>query len=90
MKIEELENAPQWLLDAKTEDADVEILSGVVYWYDSSWKNGNYHGGTWYGGIWRRGFWHRGIWKDGTWYGGRWKKGHKTKLVQSDTSPVNN
>ena len=90
MRIEELENAPQWLLDAYTEDADAEILSGVVYWYDGSWKNGNWHAGTWYGGIWRRGFWHRGIWKDGTWYGGRWKKGHKNKLVKSDTQPLNN
>ena len=89
MKIEELENAPQWLLDAYTENADVEILSGVVYWYDGSWKNGNWHGGTWHGGTWRRGFWHRGIWKDGTWFGRKWEKGHKTKLVQSDASLTN-
>ena len=84
MKIEELENPPQWLLDAYTEDADVEIIDGVVYWYDGIWKNG-----IWNDGVWKDGTWQKGIWKDGTWYGGRWKKGHKTKLVQSD-APLTN
>ena len=65
MKIKELENPPQWLLDADTQDADVNIIEGAVHWY-------------------------RGDWHGGTWYGGRWKKGHKNKLVKSDTQPLNN
>lgn len=43
MKISELKDAPQWLLDARTEYADVEIINGVVHWYD----------GVWFGGEWR-------------------------------------
>jgi len=105
MRIEELENPPQWLLDAYTEDADVEIIDGIVHWYGGFWEYGVWQGGTWYDGYWRNGIWHDGVWfggiwhsgtwKDGTWHrgiwhGGKWINGYKTKLVQSDTSPVNN
>ena len=50
MKIKELENPPQWLLDANTAFADVEIIDGIVHWN---------------GGVWRDGIWHNGVWKDG-------------------------
>ncbi len=48
MKISEWPNAPQWLRDARTENADVEISeSGYV-----TWRGGTWHGGDWWGGDW--------------------------------------
>ena len=70
MKIEELENAPQWLLDAETENADVEIIYGRVNWYGGDWRGGHWHGYTWHGGEWRGGTWHNGVWHGGEWMDG--------------------
>ena len=65
MKISECKNAPQWLIDAKTENANVEIDdSGYVTWY----------GGTWCGGTWCGGTWCDGTWRGGTWRGESLKK----------------
>ena len=75
MKIEELENAPQWLLDAETHYADVDIVNGIVHWY---------------GGVWEDGVWQDGIWENGVWQGGDWEGGYRNKLVPSDTPPHNN
>ena len=55
MRIEELANAPQWLLDAKTVDANVEIVCGVVVWMGGTWQGGTWEGGTWEGGTWQGG-----------------------------------
>ena len=50
---------PQWLKDAVTENADVEITKfGTVIW----------RGGVWLGGVWRG-----GEWRDGVWLGGEWR-----------------
>ena len=43
MKISELKNAPKWLIEANTENADVEMDDGIVVW----------RGGDWRGGVWR-------------------------------------
>ena len=59
MRIAELENAPEWLKQASTIEADVELLYGIVVW----------RGGTWHGGIWRGGEWHGGEWRGGEWHG---------------------
>ena len=101
MKIEELENPPQWLLDAKTHFADVQIVNGVVYWHGGAWEygvwqggvwhNGTWHDGIWENGTWYGGTWYRGTWHEGTWHGGTWINGYRriVKLVPSSTPPVN-
>ena len=61
---------PQWLKEADTSDARVEIENGVVIWCGGVW-----HGGTWYGDEWLRGEWHEGTWCGGTWRGGKWNGG---------------
>jgi len=38
MKISELTDAPAWLKDANTEDADVEIRDGIVTWHNGVWR----------------------------------------------------
>ena len=94
MKIEELENPPQWLLDADTNFANVEIIDGIVHWNGGVWRDGVWEDGIWHsgffeGGTWKNGVWYDGIWENGTWYGGKWEKGYKNKLVKSDTQPFN-
>ena len=78
MKISQLTNAPQWLLDAKTSDEDVEIIRGKVHWFsgnwhEGTWENGTWMAGTWYAGTWLDGMWLHGDWKGGTWRMGNWK-----------------
>ena len=48
-------NAPQWLKDAKTENAvvEIEINFGVEV---VIWKSGVWRDGVWRGGVWRGGF----------------------------------
>ena len=75
MKISELTNAPQWLLDANTADADVEIISGRIVWHDGIWHDGIWHDGIWHDGIWYDGTWRGGTWRGGTWYDGIWHDG---------------
>ncbi len=65
MKISELENCPDWLKEADTEDADVDIFDGVVHWYK----------GVWWGGTWEGGVWKGGVWEGGTWENGNWERG---------------
>lgn len=72
MKIEELENAPQWLLEADTKNANVGMINGRVHWYDGIWEGGHWRGGTWHNGEWRDGTWHYGMW-----FGGEWKGGYR-------------
>lgn len=67
MKKNELENCPQWLLESKTENEDVEIVNGKVIWKGGIWK-----GGTWEGEVWKYGIWMGGTWMNGTWEGGTW------------------
>jgi hypothetical protein len=76
MKISEWPNAPQWLRDARTENADVEISeSGYVTWRGGTWHGGYWHGGYWRGGDWLGGTWWGGDWRGGTWHGGDWLGG---------------
>jgi hypothetical protein len=75
MKISELKNAPQWLLDAATEDADVEIINGRVVWLDGKWYSGEWRDGIWLGGTWYSGKWYSGKWSGGEWLGGEWYSG---------------
>jgi len=71
MKIEELGSAaPQWLREAKTMDADVDVEEGYVIWWGGTWE-----GGVWNGGVWKGGVWWGGVWEDGSWWGGTWKGG---------------
>lgn len=59
MKISELKNAPQWLLDADTENADVDFDA----WNRVFWHGGDWHGGDWHDGVWHGGVWHGGVWR---------------------------
>ena len=70
-----LHDAPQWLRDAATEDADVTIEDGRVIWHGGTWHAGIWYGGTWCRGTWHGGTWHAGIWYGGTWRGGTWHGG---------------
>jgi len=48
MKISECANAPQWLRDADTVNANVEITSeGTVIWHAGVWYGGDWLGGNW-------------------------------------------
>ena len=75
MKISELENCPDWLREADTENANVEIIDGAVHWFSGTWNNGTWEGGTWENGTWLGGTWKSGGWWNGTWNGGTWKEG---------------
>ena len=75
MKISELENAPQWLKEAKVQNEDVEIINNIVVWEYGIWEGGIWEYGIWEGGIWEGGIWERGTWKDGIWKRGIWKDG---------------
>ena len=76
MRIKKLENCPDWLLEAKVGNEDVEINEcGIVIWKGGIWEDGIWKGGIWKGGIWEGGIWKDGIWEDGIWEGGRWEGG---------------
>ena len=80
MRKTELENCPQWLLDAHTENENVEIVNGNVVWHSGTWHsgtwdNGTWHSGTWHSGLWNNGTWHHGTWHHGTWNDGTWNDG---------------
>ena len=87
MKKTELQNCPQWLLDAQTINEDVEIINGVLIWKGGIWnggiwEDGIWEDGTWKGGIWNGGIWERGTWKGGTWERGTWKDGKRKPMCR--------
>lgn len=44
-------NCPQWLLDANTENENVEISKfGYVVWRSGEWQGGEWRSGEWQGG----------------------------------------
>ena len=51
---------PQWLRDAETVDAVVDVVDGCVIWRGGTWRGGTWESGTWRGGIWQSGTWGRG------------------------------
>ena len=52
MKISELKNPPQWLLDADTLNADVDIDEyGVLRWLGGEFRGGEFWGGEFRGGA---------------------------------------
>ena len=53
MKISELKNAPQWLIDADTLNADVVWNGDIIQWCDGVWRDGVWCDGVWCGGEWR-------------------------------------
>jgi hypothetical protein len=77
---------PQWLINADTYNARVEITpSGRVIWLGGTWLGGEWHGGVWRGGEWLGGewcggewcggVWNNGVWRGGVWHGGTWDGG---------------
>jgi hypothetical protein len=80
LKIEELVNAPDWLKNAKTTDADVDMDGAILIWRGGVWLGGEWlggiwRGGDWHGGVWRGGVWRGGVWRGGSWLGGDWHGG---------------
>ena len=83
MKISELKDAPQWLVNAITEEADVELLGGVVIWNGGQFIGGQFRGGEFCGGQFIGGefcggdFWggefRGGQFIGGQFIGGEWK-----------------
>jgi len=69
------QNWPQWLKDARTEYAVIEIIDGKVIWKDGIWLDGVWEDGRWESGIWENGDWLSGTWVDGIWKDGTWKSG---------------
>ena len=69
MRIEELTDPPDWLLNAKTYGANVEIIDGCVQWLSGEWIRGTFEAGRWYDGVFYNGVF-KGDWNDGTFYGG--------------------
>ena len=90
------EQWPQWLQDANTYGAQVQVRDGTVHWHDGvwhdgvwrggDWRIGTWRGGTWYGGTWRGGVWNGGVWNGGDWHGGDWHGGRSS--VRSKYIPV--
>ena len=77
MKIKELTNAPQWLLDAVTRDEDVEIDQyGRVIWNRGSWYSGDFMGGNFLGGDFLGGNFLGGNFRGGNFLGGNFLGGN--------------
>src|SRR3990167_3921651 len=52
MKISELVNAPEWLVEARTENADVELPPrGELWWNRGEFRGGEFLGGEFLGGT---------------------------------------
>ena len=69
-------NWPQWLRDADTRNALVEVTSsGRVTWLDGVWLDGVWRDGEWCNGEWLDGEWLDGVWLDGVWLDGVWRGG---------------
>jgi len=66
MRINELTNAPQWLIDAVVRDEDVTIDEyGHVQWHSGEWIRGNFWGGDFRGGDFRGGDFRGGDFRGG-------------------------
>ena len=73
MKIKDLPNAPDWLLNAKTFEADVEIVDSELHWFRGDWLRGNFENGHWHSGRFLngtfKGRWHTGNFLNGSFAG---------------------
>jgi len=76
MKIKELTNAPQWLIDAVVENEDVTIdEDGRVQWYSGKWLSGDFRGGNFCGGDFCGGDFWGGDFRGGNFRGGDFRGG---------------
>jgi len=64
-----------WVLDAKTYLADIDVEGGDLVWKGGTWIDGNWEGGVWERGEWHKGNWENGTWKYGVWENGTWENG---------------
>ena len=76
MKINELVNAPQWLVDASTKNANVEIKNGAVVWYGGDFLDGDFRGGDFLDGNFLGGDFRGGDFLDGNFLGGNFLGGN--------------
>jgi len=71
MRIKELTNAPQWLLDAVVQEEDVTIdAHGRVQWHSGNFLGGDFRGGNFWGGNFRGGNFRGGDFWGGNFLGG--------------------
>ena len=74
MKISELKNAPAWLLEAETRNADVILENGKIQWLSGDFRGdflgGNFRGGNFLGGDFR------GDFRGGNFLGGDFRGGN--------------
>jgi len=63
-------NAPQWLKDADTWNADVELVNGEVVW-----RGGEFSGGVFRGDVFRGGVFSGGVFSGGEFSGGEFRDG---------------
>lgn len=78
------EKWPQWIRDAMTEGAEVEILDGRVIWWGGTWHDGIWLDGDWLAGGFRDGIWMNGNFMQGVWFQGDWRTGHFGRCVWRD------
>jgi uncharacterized protein YjbI with pentapeptide repeats len=70
-------NAPQWLLDAKTENAEVDVTtSGWVTWNSGDFLGGDFWGGNFLGGNFLGGNFRGGNFRGGDFWGGNFRGGN--------------
>ena len=76
MKISELKNAPEWLVLANTENADIDITSwGWVIWNSGNFRGGDFRGGDFLGGNFLGGNFRGGNFRGGNFRGGNFRGG---------------
>ena len=76
MKISELKNAPEWLVLANTQNADVEMTDwGWVIWKGGDFRGGDFLGGNFLGGDFRGGDFLGGNFRGGNFLGGNFRGG---------------
>ena len=74
MKKTELANCPQWLLDADTENEDVDFdMYGILVWSSGNFRGGDFRGGNFLGGDFRGGDFLGGDFWGGNFLGGNFR-----------------
>ena len=70
MRKTELKNCPQWLLDAHTENEDVDFKCGILVWHGGNFWGGDFRGGDFCDGNFLGGDFRGGNFCGGDFYGG--------------------
>ena len=78
------EKAPQWLRDARTENAVVRLDEySVIVWESGNWLGGDFLGGDFRGGDFLGGYFRGGDFRGGLWRGGVWHMPEDIKMLMA-------